>query len=97
MRPRAADHGERPGPVRAEARQLLGVQLTDPGPVKITLCGHTWMLDRGGVVCRRRATVSARLGKQAAGAELPLMLGRHDLVRLKMIGIHIVHGAGHME
>ena len=39
-----ADHGERPGPYVAEARQFLGVQLTDPCPVKITQRGHSTML-----------------------------------------------------
>ena len=46
VRPGAADHGQRPGPGLAEARQLPGVQLADPGPVKITLRGHTRMLER---------------------------------------------------
>jgi hypothetical protein len=59
VRTRAADHGERPGPVRTEAGQLLGVQLADPRPVKVTLCGHTPMLDRPAAARGRRATVSA--------------------------------------
>jgi hypothetical protein len=29
----------------AEVRQLLGVQLTDPGPVQVTQRSHAWMLD----------------------------------------------------
>ena len=55
-----------PGPGFAEPRQLPGVQLVDPGPVKITSRGHTRMLIGAPVnpSCHAARDV-ARLGRAA--------------------------------
>src|SRR5215469_353319 len=48
---------------------------------------------------RVRATVAPSptgTGKQTAGAQLPLILDRNDVVCSDMICFHVVHGAGHM-